>query len=242
MILAVAAALAVYTAYMFFYNSYLAPKPHPPEPPAEATDHVAPPDTPTPGTLPTEAAATGPAQSAPTAQADTDLRIVGGEAVEPVVIGGGDLPFRLTLDPRGASVRTLEITAKKKSGRLRHRKQIESDEPYVLIDADIAGAGLLQPLGTRRIWVDPLGGDKAWRLDGVAWRLVERSARRAVFEVVLFDGATERNLIHVRKTYEIAADRSLVYVRLDATNSAGQAVAIGYEQIGPCGVLRESTM
>lgn len=240
MILAVAAALAVYTAYMFIYTKYFAPKANPQENAPGVVDHApagAQPAQPATSTAPGTAPSLTPAPAA-----GDSLQIVGGDSAEPVTIGGGDALVQLTLNPRGAGLRSLELTSKLKSGRYRHRQGIRNDDPYTLIDADNAGAGVLEPLSTRRIWVDPYGGDKAWRLDGVTWRLVERTDRRAAFEVTLFDPGAERTLVRVRKTFEIVEGRSLFYVRLDARNEADEPVSVGYEQIGPCGLIRESSM
>lgn len=232
LITAMLAALAVYVLYMYFYGQFLAPPPLPDRPP---TDPQTPPAGMPAATQPDEPGATTAPSPAEFAFTSTP-----GETVR---IGGDDFPLALELNPAGAAISTVQLTVRE-NGTYVHREDAETNEPYTLVRPVTDEFGVYRSFETARIWISAGGATQEWRLDQVDWELVEHSAGRAVFETTLAsripaeDGSVARRLA-LTKSYELAADKPLVHMRLEARNLTDEPLTVAFEQNGPTGISEQ---
>jgi YidC/Oxa1 family membrane protein insertase len=224
---AMIAALAVYVLYTYFYHTIFPPPP-PPEAGRQAVSSTTQPGGPEP-------AAGGGATSAP-ARA---LFLADSSADQaPIKLGGEGAALQLDLSPVGGSVATLRLT-ERKGDRYRYRMTVQGDDPYELVKPVDDGAAVYRSFVTARAIITADGETSSVRLDEVAWRVAEATERRVVFETLVRPAEGGPPRLRLRKSYELAADKPLFDVRLDAENLGESSVSVAFEQHGPIGISPE---
>ncbi len=231
----IAVAAAIFFVYRAVYDTLFPPPPPGETLPAPAATQPAS----GPAVADTTAAASQPptVSSAPTTTPAAEYAFTAAAEVETFALGGGpDDQLEIDLTSRGAAIETIKLTGKKKDGKYVHRKDAETNEPYVLVQPVEAPDGPYPSYLTQQIWL----GENAWRLNDLAWEVAEKSSHSAAFTTTLrsAEGAKER--LRVTKTYALEPKTALTQLRLVLENLGDETFELKLEQNGPVGILKEN--
>lgn len=227
--------LAVFLAYRIVYDQ-LVPLPEQPAEPA-ATQPAQEPALPT--TAPTApdqyAAATAPA-TAPTAPAG-DWSFSEAEQEVALTLGGSaEDKLQIELTSRGAAVSQI-LLAEQKDGKYVHRLDLDTNEPYVLLEPveDPASGSVYRSYLTRQITL----GRQELPLNDLCWEVARQDSHNAVFTTTLrgADGAGER--LRITKSYALEPGSALTQLRLKVENLSDSPLDLSLQQDGPVGVAKE---
>ncbi|MFQ5805405.1 MAG: membrane protein insertase YidC [Phycisphaerae bacterium] len=167
-----------------------------------------------------------------------DFAFTAAPEVETFALGGGpDDQLRVNLTSRGAAVETIKLTGRKKDGKYVHRKDAETNEPYVLLRPVEGPHGPYASYLTRQIWL----GDSAWPLSDLVWEVAEKSGHGAAFTTTLRSGEGAKDRLRVTKTYTLEPDSPLMRLRLKVENLGNEPFELKLEQNGPVGIPKENT-
>lgn len=230
---ALALALAVYLLYTTVYNR-LRPPPRPAPPTAQlgATQPAAGPPTAGPPTAATQP--TGPARATqPTT--GPELRFVAAPEIRKLTLGSPDDPIEVELTSAGAAIETIRLTARRKDGQYVHRRDIKSNEPYVLIKPVPGPEGPICSYLTHRLWL----GERSWPLDRLVWDVVVSEPHRAVFQTTLAAPDGSGPILRLTKSYELEPGTARVRLGLEASNLSSEPLRLQLEQDGPIGIAKE---
>jgi YidC/Oxa1 family membrane protein insertase len=192
-------------------------------------------------------AATGPS-SAPTSRPPGGkLSFTSGPEVEPIRLGGPGQPLELLLDPRGASLGTLELAEQHgRKGREHYVYQTapNSSAPYVLLKPIMRDGQPQNSFITRRLILGEHGA-AAIPLENVVWNVAPppeaTAGQQATFTTLLrsADGATD--VLALTKTYTLQPGKPVVDLSLSVRNLTQQPLQVTLEQDGPSGIAREGS-
>jgi len=231
-------ALGIFIAYQYVINLVF-----PPRQPAPVTTEPAAPSAPA---APSSAGpSTTAAEQPPTpSTAPRQYTLTAGVDGEPIVLGGqpGDA-LRVTLNPHGGGLATIELTARDSKGRIVHRSAPKRDEPYQLLAPVDDGRRVHYSFATHEIWIEQRGQqlwNQSWRLDELPWIVAERAAQRAVFTTTLRGDNPPEELLRLTKTYVLRPGKPIIDLELVVDNLAGESLKIRLEQDGPLGIRQEN--
>jgi len=230
----IAVAAAVFFVYQTVYKALF-----PPPPPGMVPAPVATQPTSGPAISDATVAASQPptVASAPTTTPASDFAFTAAAEVETFALGGGpDDRLEIDLTSRGAAIETIKLTGKKKDGKYVHRKDAESNEPYVLLKPVETPAGSYASYLTQQIWL----GDNAWWLNDLAWEVMEKSTHSAAFTTTLVSAEGARERLRVTKTYALEPKTALTQLRLKIENLGDEPFKVKLEQNGPVGIPKEN--
>jgi len=235
MLVAIAAAMAVFFAYRLIVAKFF---PLPP-PAVTAEGPAAPTDSGRPSTGPA-VTATAPASAAASVPTTARmLSLVSGQDTARVTLGGRpDDVLRMELDPRGASVATLELFQRNQKGQFVYRMKPQGDEPYVLLTPIDDGRQLHDSFATYRLWIKEFGSQN-WPLDTLPWAVAEQTADRIVFTTALASADTGQTLLRLTKTYRLLPGKPAFEFELSVDNVGPDPLTIWVDQDGPLGVPPE---
>jgi YidC/Oxa1 family membrane protein insertase len=232
--LALAAALAVALLYSTVYRM-LAPPPPPPTTRPAMTQPIAPTTPATAASGPAPAAVTTGPSATQTAPA-TGFSFTAGPDVKRLTLGGqeGD-PLEVELTSRGAAIDTIKLTAQDEDGEYVHRRRIETNEPYAVIQPVARPKGPFFSYLTRKIHV----GKQAWPLDDLVWDVKEADQRHVIFATTLRSAEDGTERLRIEKVFELPAESATMQLRLRVENLSADPFDLRLEQNGPVGVTKE---
>ncbi len=244
LLIALAAALAVYVFYTTTFNWLYPP---PPTPPPATIDRL--PRDAGPQTQPASAAAGVEGAAFPVAALTTQplatqpgIKFSVGALPDTFKLGGGPEDFlQLVVDPRGASIANIRLTERTRRGTFAYRTAPRKDEPYELLAPVPLDGGTVNSFLTRSLIIKQLG-DQPWRLDELLWEVVPQPAEKANYTAVFattLSAADGAALLRVTKSFELQPRSHLVQFRLATENLSGQTLHVAIEQLGPIGIPYE---
>ncbi|MEW6254163.1 MAG: hypothetical protein AB1716_26230, partial [Planctomycetota bacterium] len=232
----------VFVGYQLILAKFFPPPPPATQPahataPAAATGPAAtppaPPGAPALGTPPQ------PAPAAPSGPTQPTYIFAGGDTAGPVELGGraGDA-LRAALSPRGAALVHLELTAQGKDGNYLYRSRPRVAEPYrILQPVEDTSGGVHLSFTTARLRVEE--HDRSYPLDDLTWRILEQSPERVVFAAALRSAEGGAELLRLRKTYALHAQRPVLDIELTLENAGPAPLTVQIDQNGPLGIRQE---
>ncbi len=202
----------------------------------------------------TQSAASAPTGAAETAASDSPAPATNGATVRvmpadpaPAVelgrTGTEATPLHMRIDPVGAGIREIDLSARDAKGRFVHPQSADRDEPYTVVSAVAVngGAGAVSSFRTHQLWVRERD-NRGWRLDDVPWQVITASADRVVLGSGLLldnEDGSESERVTVRKTYALHDDQPFIDMTVELTNDSKQPLTVTLAQDGPVGVSRE---
>jgi YidC/Oxa1 family membrane protein insertase len=231
MITAMIAAFAVFVVAQMLITKYFpAPKQTPPN---ETDGQTSQP----PGSQPSGSGdATGPT----TRSSGFEMRAA--TTAADVTIGGGDGDaIELELTQRGASVKSIALTSRNKSGTYVHRVDSESNRPYVVLTPVEFDNQIVTSFRTHKIRIEELGGVE-YALNNLMWEYVadESGPEKVVYRTELIGKDESAPILRVTKTFEIPnAAKSIVNMTLGFENLSDQPLTVIVTQDGPVGIASE---
>lgn len=230
MLVALAAASAVFIAYTMILRAI---KP-PPPPPSQTVPDFGPSTASSPTTsTPPGAAALG---SSP-AHADA-FSFTQGETTTPLTLGEASDDLRIEIDPVGAGVSRVFLTETKPNGEYAYAETVKANTPYQLLTPVSTPAGRVNSYETGFLWV-PEKSEAGWRLDDFPWEVREQGPRQVTFATRL-RGPDGVELVEVTKRYEIVPDSVLCNLTLSVENLTDESFRVSLEQAGPVGIPEDS--
>ncbi|MCA9245159.1 MAG: YidC/Oxa1 family insertase periplasmic-domain containing protein, partial [Phycisphaerales bacterium] len=171
---------------------------------------------------------------APATMSRADAVVAVGASVNAAPVLGGDGRFlRLTLDSRGAALKTLEVTERDKKGeKYRFAKTTAGDAPYSVLQAI---SDKQRSYSTGELFI--VEGERAVRLDSIDWRVESRDDDSVVFATTIREG--DQDLLRVHKRYKLLADSPRFDIELGVENLSSAPLSVAFEQDGPVGIPRE---
>lgn len=230
-LVAVLAGMAIFIAYQFFYSRFVPlPDPPPQTPLASPSSQTAAPSPVGP------AAQSGPA--APRAAPGPALAFTAAESIEPVTIGGGPQDaLKLELNPRGATLTRLWLTARE-NGRYDHRVEPGSDEPYEILSPVDYGEAIHRSFATHSIWIKE-HGELERELGNLIWRTESVTPNQATFTTTLRAPDSGADLLRIVKSYALQPGQPLVELSLTIENLGAAPLHVKLAQDAASGVRRE---
>ncbi|MFO0839090.1 MAG: membrane protein insertase YidC [Phycisphaerae bacterium] len=181
-----------------------------------------------------------PPSSAPNAATNpAGLSVAVGPAAETFTRGGeADDLLSVTFDPRGASIASVRLTDRVKSGKFAYRMTPRGKDAYELLSPVDGRDGPMNSFLTRSLWITEQG-NASWRLDDVSWQVIEPTAdagpRSAAFATTLKrDDGSE--VLRLAKSFRFSAGSRLIQMDLEIENRGGEPLTIAVEQLGPLGI------
>ena len=238
MIVAMAAAFAVFLAVSFLLDKFM-PTPGTPGSDTSTFD---------PGGPPTDTAETGagpqPAEPASRPGGGPQIQFTNAEIVtEPIILGGdesGSWKLMASFSQRGASIDTLRFTERKSNGDFIHRVDTEGNEAYRVLEPVADGERTAFSFATDHIRIEEFG-DHRWHLSEVIWRLDSDSEGKVVFSTTLASpNEAGQPLLRLIKSYELAQDSMLIYLRISVENLSDRALKVQMAHNGPVGIIKEN--
>ncbi len=175
-----------------------------------------------------------PADATPNALSrGADAVVVGASVNAAPVLGGDGSHLRLTLDSRGASVKTLELTERTEDGqKYRFARTTAGQEPYPAL-APIDGKR--RSYATGELFIAE--SERSVQLDDIDWRVESRTDDAVVFSATVREG--DADALRLRKTYKLLKDSPRFEIDLEIENLTGAVRTVAFEQDGPIGIPRE---
>ena len=239
-VMAMFVAMAVLIGYQLIVNKLLPPRPQPPAPTAaESTPATGP--APSPSTSPSMMAAPG---SAPTSGVAASAPVpmfsfTAGEDPNSIPFGGqeGDA-LLMELNPRGATLATLDFFAKNKKGKFVYLAAATGDTPYQLIAPVEDGERTRYSFATHKLRIEQF--NQSWDLADLVWAVAEKSPHQVVFTTQLGTGQPGGELLRVRKVYTLHPGKPVFDLELAVENASAAPLKVRIEQDGPLGIRQES--
>ena len=222
-------AMLVYFAYMFVYTRFIQPRLTPPTPPTtNQPEDAAQPVGSGPATI---GAASAPAASTAT------LQFAAGASRDEITLGGGpDDALRVVLNPLGASVSRLELTAQNaKKTKYIYRESADGNTPHVLLRPIIIDDRLEYSYATDELRIGE-GKDRR-SLRNLVWSAERVDDHTARFTAPLRSESGEA--LRIVKEYRLRGDKPLIDLSLRVENSGGEPFNGQLVQDGPVGLPEE---
>jgi len=231
-------AMALLVGYQVVVNRLLPP------PKAQPSDQPAPeatqpgPGTPTvpaaPETVPTTTSTT------PTTAPRATYALVAAPEQQPVTLGGRDGDaLRVELNPLGASVESIEFTARDDKGRYVRRMTTESEDPYKLLAPVVDGDWERYSFATHALRIEEFP-HKEQQLGNLPWEVSEESpGEKVVFSTRLRSEQTGEDILRLTKTYTLRPGKPIFEVDVVVENLGPTPLTMQLEQDGPTGIHKE---
>lgn len=238
MIVAMAAAAAVFMAVSFLLDKFM-----PTPPPGTAGSDTSTFD---PGPPPPDSAETppGPQSAEPESRpgAQPKPQFTNAQAVaEPIKLGSdetGSWKLMASFSQRGASIDTLRFTERKSNGDFIHRVDTKGNEAYPVLEPVADGDRTAFSFATDHISIEEFGDQN---LIDVIWQLDSRAAGKVVFSTTLTSpNEADQPLLKLIKSFELAQDSMLIYLRMSVENLSDRTLKVRIAHNGPLGITKEN--